>query len=98
MEAEQPDAGPAGVGTRWREVSKVLGRRSEWTTEVTDLQPPTRISSRAVEGKLQDTVTNTTQPENGGTRFTHRVEVELGLGGVLGRLADPSWRRPGVVR
>ena len=84
MEAEQPDAGPVGVGTRWREVSKVLGRRSEWTTEVTDLQPPTRISRRAVGGKLRVIVTNTMHPENGGTRFTHRVEAESGLGGVLG--------------
>ena len=89
MQAEQPDAGPVGVGTRWRGVSKILGRRFEWTTEVTDLQPPTRISSRAVEGKPQFTVTNTLQPENGGTRFTYRVDAESGLGGVFGRLADP---------
>ena len=89
MEAEHPDAGPVGVGTRWRGVSKVLGRRFEWTTEVIDLQSPTRISSRAVEGKLQFTVTNTLQPENGGTRFTYRVDAESGLGGVFGRLADP---------
>ena len=89
VQAEQPDAGPVGVGTRWCGVSKILGRRFEWTTEVTDLQPPTRISSRAVEGKLQFTVTNTLQPENGGSRFTHRVDAESGLGGVFGRLADP---------
>jgi len=77
------------VGTRWRGVSKILGRRSEWTTELTELQPPVRTVSRAVEGKLQFTVTNTLQPENAGTLYTYRVEADSGLGGVFGRLADP---------
>lgn len=89
MEAEQLDSGPVRVGTRWRGVSKILGRRFEWTTEVTDCEAPTRLSSRAVEGKLRFTVTNTLRSENGGTRFSYRVDAESGLGGVFGRLADP---------
>lgn len=89
MEAEQLDTGPVRVGTRWRGVSKILGRRFEWTTEVTELQPPTRTSSRAIEGKLRFTVTNTLQPESGGTCYTYRVEADSGLGGVFGRLTDP---------
>ncbi len=89
MEAEQVDSGPMRVGTRWRGVSKILGRRFEWTTEVTELQPPTRAVSRAVEGKLRFTVTNTLQQENAGTRYTFKVEADSGLGGVFGRLTDP---------
>lgn len=89
MEAEQVDPGPVQVGTRWRGASKILGRRFEWTTEVTELQPPTQVVSRAVEGKLHFTVTNTMQPENAGTLFTFRVEADSGLGGVFGRLTDP---------
>lgn len=89
LEAEQVDSGPVRVGTRWRGVSKILGRRFEWTTEVTELQPPTRTVSRAVEGKLLFTVTNTLQPENAGTLYTYRVEADSGLGGVFGRLTDP---------
>ncbi len=89
MEAEQVDSGPMRVGTQWRGVSKILGRRFEWTTEVTELQPPTRAASRAVEGKLRFTVTNTLQQENAGTLYTFRVEADSGLGGVFGRLTDP---------
>lgn len=89
MEAEQVDSGPMRVGTRWRGVSKILGRRFEWTTEVTELQPPTRAVSRAVEGKIRFTVTNTLQQENAGTRYTFKVEADSGLGGVFGRLTDP---------
>lgn len=89
LEAEQLDSEPLAVGTRWRGASKILGRRFEWTTEVTELEPPTRLVSRAVAGKLSFTVTNTLRPENGGTRFTYRVDAATGLGGIFGRLSDP---------
>lgn len=89
IEAEQLGAAPFGVGTRWRGVTKILGRRFGWMVEVTEFQPPTRVSSRAVEGTLRFTVTNSLQPEDAGTRFTHRVEAASGLGGIFGRLADP---------
>lgn len=89
MEAEQVDSGPLRVGSRWRGVSKILGRRFEWTTELVEFAPPDRTLSRAVEGKLRFTVTNTFQPEGGGTRFTYKVDAESGLGGIFGRVADP---------
>lgn len=89
LEAAQLDEGPLRLGTRVRGVSKILGRRFEWTTEVTDFQPSTLSSSRAVEGKLRFTVTYTLSRENGGTRYNNRVEAETGLGGIFGRLADP---------
>ncbi len=89
MEAEQVDSGPLRVGSRWRGVSKILGRRFEWTTELVEFDPPERTLSRAVEGKLHFTVTNTFQPEAGGTRFTYKVDAESGLGGIFGRVADP---------
>jgi uncharacterized membrane protein len=89
MEAERLGSGPMEVGARWRGVSKILGRRFEWTTEVTELEYPTRMTSRAIEGKLQFEVTNTFEARDGGTRFTYKVEAASGLGGVFGRLADP---------
>jgi uncharacterized membrane protein len=93
MEAEQIDEGPARVGTRFRGVSKVLGRRFEWTTKVTELTPPTLATYQAVEGKLNFTVTNRLRPENAGTRFTYKIEADAGLGGVFGRIADPIVER-----
>ncbi len=89
MEAEQVDCGPLQVGSRWRGASKILGRRFHWTTELVEFQPPVRMVSRAVEGELHFTVTNTFQPEAGGTRFTYKVDAESGLGGIFGRVADP---------
>jgi uncharacterized membrane protein len=89
MEAEQVSSGPMEVGTRWRGVSKILGRRFEWTTEVTHVEYPKRMTSRAIEGNLQFEVTNTFEPRDGGTRYIYKVEAAEGLGGVFGRLADP---------
>ena len=93
VQAEQVGADPVGVGTRWRGTSKILGRRFEWTTELTEFDRPRRSSSRSVEGKLQFTVTIRLEPADGGTRFTYRVDAASGLGGVFGRLADPFVER-----
>ena len=81
------------VGTRWRGASKILGRRFEWTTELTEFDRPRRSSSRSIEGKLQFTVTLLLAPADDGTRFTYRVDAASGLGGVFGRLADPFVER-----
>jgi uncharacterized membrane protein len=93
VRAEQVGADPVGVGTRWRGTSKILGRRFEWTTELTEFDPPRRSSSRSVEGKLEFTVTILLEPADGGTRYTYRVDAASGLGGVFGRLADPMVER-----
>jgi len=89
VEAEQIGAEPLARGTRWRGASKILGRRFEWTTEVTDAERPVRIASRSVEGKLTFTVLYDLQPHDGGTLLRYRVEAESGLGGVFGRFGDP---------
>jgi uncharacterized membrane protein len=89
MEAEQLGNDPIDVGTRWRGVSKILGRRFEWTTEVTEYEPPIRMTGRTVEGTLHFHVTNTFEEKDGGTRYIYRVEADTGLGGVFGKLADP---------
>jgi carbon monoxide dehydrogenase subunit G len=89
VDAAQEGDGPLGVGTRVRGTSKILGRRFEWVTEYTEYDPPRRLVSRSVEGRLHFTVTNTLEPEGDGTRLTWRVDATPGLGGVFGRLADP---------
>jgi uncharacterized membrane protein len=93
VQAEQVGAGPVGVATRWRGTSKILGRRFEWTTELTEFDRPRHSLSRSVEGKLQFTVTILLEPADGGTRFTYRVDAASGLGGIFGRLADPFVER-----
>ncbi|RZU64865.1 carbon monoxide dehydrogenase subunit G [Microterricola gilva] len=87
--AEQIDDGPLGVGTRTRGTSKIMGRRFDWTVEATEHDPPTRLTSVSVEGRMAFTVTSTVEGVEGGSRFTYRIDAESGLGGVFGRMADP---------
>lgn len=91
--SEQVGDGPVGVGTRVRGTSKVMGRSFDWTTEVTEFDPPRRMVYRAVEGKLEFTVAFTTEPADGGTRVTQRIDAASGLGGIFGKLADPLVER-----
>jgi uncharacterized membrane protein len=89
VQVEQIDPGPLASGTRWRGATKVMGRRFDWTTEITELESPHRMASRSIEGRLTFSVLYTLERERGGTLLTYRVEAESGLGGAFGRFADP---------
>lgn len=91
--SEQVGTGPVAEGTRGRGTSKVMGRRFDWTVEVVEFDPPRRMVSRSVEGKLNFTVTFTLEPADGGTRVTQRIDAESGLGGIFGKIADPLVER-----
>jgi carbon monoxide dehydrogenase subunit G len=89
IECTQLGSDPVGVGTRYRGASSIMGRRFDWTTEIIRFEHPIASASRSVEGALTFTVSNqlTVVPE--GTRLTHRIEAESGLGGSFGRLLEP---------
>ncbi|WP_458781278.1 SRPBCC family protein [Arthrobacter sp. D3-16] len=89
IQAEQVGDGPVGVGTRSRGTSKVLGRQFDWVTENVHFDPPKQSVIRSIEGKFDFTISNVLEPEAGGTRLTYRVEVDSGMGGFFGKLADP---------
>ena len=89
LEAEQVTEGQPAVGTRVRGVSKILGRRFTWVTEFVEFTPPSRVVSKSVEGPMRFTITQTVEPEERGSRFTWHADVDPGLGGVFGKLADP---------
>jgi uncharacterized protein YndB with AHSA1/START domain len=91
--SEQVGDGPVGKGSRGRGSSKVMGRKFDWTIEYAEFDPPRRIVSRAVEGKLDFTVTLTMEPADGGTRLTQRIDAASGLGGIFGKVADPLVER-----
>jgi carbon monoxide dehydrogenase subunit G len=88
VEAEKLTEGPVAVGTRFRGASKVMGRRFDWTTEITECQPGRRTVSKSVEGSMNFTVVNELEPVGESTRFTYRIEAESGLGGNFGRFMD----------
>ncbi|WP_461174823.1 SRPBCC family protein [Arthrobacter sp. Z1-9] len=89
IQAQQVEDGPVGLGTRSKGTSKVLGRQFDWLTENVHFDPPKQTVIRSVEGKFDFTISNVLEPEAGGTRFTYRVEVNSGMGGFFGKLADP---------
>jgi uncharacterized protein YndB with AHSA1/START domain len=100
LQAVQRGSGPPQLGTRTDGVSKILGRRISWTTEVTAFEPGHLASWTSVEGPLRFTATSVVEPLDDGTWYTYRVEGESGLGGVFGRMTDPFVVRGlnGIVR
>ena len=55
---------------------------------IREFDPPRRMVSRNVEGKLDFTITLILEPADGSTRLTQRIDAASGLGGVFGKLAD----------
>jgi carbon monoxide dehydrogenase subunit G len=89
VEAEQIGTAPLATGTKWRGVTKILGKKFTWTTEITDAQRPGRMESRSIEGKLSFTLLYELTPHQSGTLLRYRIDADSGLGGVFGRLGDP---------
>jgi uncharacterized membrane protein len=89
LECVQLDAAPVTVGTRYRGASKILGRRIEWTTEVTDFVPGQRSESRSIEGPLTFTVSYDLSAAPESTSLRYRLAAESGLGGAFGRAMEP---------
>ncbi len=93
LECVQIGSGPVTVGTRYRGASKILGRRIEWTTEVTEFVPGVRAVSRSVEGPLTFTVSYEVSASPTGTTFRYRLAAESGLDGAFGRAMEPIVQR-----
>lgn len=80
--------GPTEKGARPRGVTKVAGRRVEWTSEITEFHVDRRMELRSVEAPMDFHITWTYTEEDGGTRVDFLQEVPS-LGGFFGRLGDP---------
>jgi uncharacterized membrane protein len=89
IEAEQVGSGEPELGTRTRGVSKLLGKRLDWTSEITAFEADALATYSMVGGKLKFSATSKLEPTEGGTRFTYRIEAESGLAGVFGKMSDP---------
>ena len=93
LECVQVGSGPVTVGTRYRGASRIVGRRIEWTTEVTEFVPGMRMTSRSVEGPLTFTVSYEVSSCPAGTTLRYRLAAESGLGGAFGRALEPIVER-----
>jgi len=84
--------GPPRVGTRIVQTRRVPGGPREFTLEVTQHEPPRRVSWRGLNGPVRPVGTVTVEPVGDGSRS--RVTMELDLRGHgFGKLIAPLARR-----
>jgi uncharacterized protein YndB with AHSA1/START domain len=86
LESAKTSAGPVGVGTTTRAVSKFLGRRIESELEITDFEPNRRLAWESKSGPFPIQATVTFEGVNGGTRVNATIDAEPG--GFF-KLAEP---------
>ena len=82
------ESGDGGVGTRYRNVSKFLGRETELTYVVEESSPPHRLRLRGENDTLvaHDTMTLSETP-GGGTELTYRADFAFKGAGPAGGAA-----------
>ena len=80
--------GPMKKGTRTSGVTRVAGRRVDWSAEVTEFHQDRRVEIRSLDAPMEFHITWAYEPEDTGCRVTFEQEVGS-LGSFFGRLADP---------
>lgn len=89
--------GEGGVGTRYHNVSRFMGRETELTYVVEEVSPTKRFRLRGENKSLVAHDTMTFAPTaTGGTTVTYRAEFELkGLAKLAAPLLAPAFKRLG---
>lgn len=88
VEYEQLDDGPVEEGTKNRGVTKVAGKRVEWTAVITEHDPPARLAFRSVDSPIEFEGWYTVEAVGDATRVTYHIESPT-YGGFFGKLAEP---------
>jgi uncharacterized protein YndB with AHSA1/START domain len=78
LEAEQTSEGPIGVGTTFRGLNEFMGRKMEWTSEITEYEPNEKVAQKMISGPVQGEQSLTFEPVEDRTRFTLVSEGETG--------------------
>ena len=91
------EEGSGGVGTRYHNVSRFLGRETELTYVVEEDSPPHTLRLRGENKTVVAHDTMTLKPTaTGGTELTYRAEFAFkGLARWLAPLAAPAFRKLG---
>jgi len=90
------ESGDGGVGTVYRNVSKLMGRKTALTYTVTDLVPNERISLRGVNKTVVAQDTMTLRSVGSGTEVTYTAEFEFsGFVRYLAPLLKPALTKLG---
>lgn len=87
-ESEILDGEGVRVGSKFRSVGRLLGRKMEFTLEVTQHDPPKVIAVKTVDGPFSYTGRYTVEPEGDGCRLKVSGEAPS-LGVFFGKVGDP---------
>ncbi len=83
------DDGPVGVGARWKNVSKVLGRETELDYELVTLETD-HVVLRGTNKTATSTDDITVVPDGAGSRVTYHAIIEFN---GIAKLAEPLMQR-----
>ena len=91
------ESGDGGVGTRYHNVSKFLGRETELTYVVEEAESPRRLRLRGENKTVVAHDTMTLEPTpSGGTELTYRAEFEFkGVAKLVAPLAATAFKKLG---
>jgi uncharacterized membrane protein len=84
--------GPTRVGSRAVDRRRVPGGERDIRYEVTEHDPPRKVSFRGTDGPVRPVGTMTVEPLDGGARSRVSIELDL-VGHGLGKLVAPLARR-----
>ena len=98
VEAANLTGDPVGPGSRFRLVSRFLGRRVPLEYRITEFDRPARVVLAADETSVRSTDEIRFAATNGGSQVTYEADLRLKI--PLGRLMDPllavAFRRIGA--
>jgi len=78
LHAEQTSEGPMSVGTTFQGANQALGRRMEWTSEVTEYTLNRRWGQKIISKGWSTEESLTFEPFEGSTKLTLVSELEMG--------------------
>lgn len=78
LKAQVTSEGPIGVGTTYRYVTQLLGRRIEADGEIIEYEPNKKYSFESTSGPFPIEGGLTCEAAEGGTKVTQVVEADIG--------------------
>ncbi len=91
--SEWVSEGPPGVGSTKRGVGKALGRKMEFTSEITIWDPPNQYGQKSISGSVPYEDTYKFETSENGTLLSVHAQLEIGgffkiAEGLLGKQAQ----------
>ena len=93
VDVEKQTEGPPGVGTRVVQVRRVPGGPRSFTLEVSEHDPPRKISFRGLDGPVRPVGSVTIEPVGDGSHSRVTQQLDLRGHGLIGKLVAPLARR-----